>query len=328
MRAVINVIVCVTVGCLAWATFPLASRGVESDASHLAAFEDLATQKPWSDVRAFGARGDGAADDTAAIRAAIAFAEPRHAVVYFPPGSYKITNALKLPPNVTLQGVGVGFGSALRPVGTDAITILGKDYRGGFGFRNRIKGLTVMMNDAKSSKAITIDTAYSIKLEDVFVYEAGAAGGIAISNAQHISLEDVSVYGNGAGDGVLVRNSDVSAYDLDIEGVANGMVVTESEGVHLFGGHFERFGAYGIRFESASFNSLTGVRLSGSNDGTIGLGFLNDGRGPSSHNTIIASNLTNPAVGATAVYQDTAAQDNTLLNCHLQGVTKIKGQGP
>jgi hypothetical protein len=311
------------------ATAACAAMGASQPAgAPVTQFKDLATQGPWSDVRAFGAHGDGIADDTAAIRAAIDFAAARHAVVYFPPGSYKITDRLRLPPNVTLQGVGVGFGSALKPVNTDAITILGKDYQGGFGFRNRVRGLTIMMNDARTSRAIAIDSAYSVKLEDVFVYEAGSAGGIVIANAQHVSLEDVSVYGNGAGDGVRVRNADVSAYDLDVEGVVNGLVVSGSEGVHLFGGHFERFGAYGIRFESASFNSVTGARLSGSNDGTIGLGFLDGGHGPSSHNTIIASNLTNPAAAATAVYQDTPAQDNTLLNCHLQGVMRIKGHAP
>lgn len=289
--------------------------------------EDIATQRPWSDVRAFGAKADGVADDTAPIQAAINFAGQRHAVVYFPPGSYKITSRLRVLPNVTLQGVGVGFGSTLRPVATDAITILGKDHRGGFGFKNRIRGLTIMMGDARAFKAIEIDTAYSVKLEDVFVYESGTAGGIVIANAQHVSIEDVSVYGNGSGDGVRVSNSDVSAYDLDVEGVVNGMVVISSEGVHLFGGHFERFGAYGIRFEGSSFNSMMGVRLSGSNNGTIGLGFLDAGKIPSNNNTMIASNLTNPAADATAVFEDADSTNNTLLNCRLQGAIRKNGSG-
>lgn len=299
--------------------------GAAPKRASLTTLGDLATRAPWSDVRAFGATGDGVTDDTAAIRAAIEFARPRHAVVYFAPGAYRITKSLQLPPNVTLQGVGAGFGSTLRPVNTDAITIHGKDYEGGYGFRNRIRGLTVMMNEARSSKGISIDMAYSVKLEDVLVFEAGKTGGIEIANAAHVSLEDVSVYGNWEGDGVVVRNADVSAYNLDVEAVLNGLVVNGSQGVHLFGGHFERFGAYGIRFDSSSFNSVTGVRLSGSNNGTIGIGFLNAGQGPSNHNTIIASNLTNPAADATAVFEDTPGQENSLLNCRLQGATTIRG---
>ena len=289
--------------------------------------EDLITKKPWADVRAFGAKGDGNADDTAAIQAAIHFAEPLHSIVYFPQGAYKITSRLRLPPNVSLEGVGVGFGSSIRPASTDAISIIGKDYRGGFGFRNRIRGLNIMMTNASAFKAIHIDTAYSIKVEDVFVYGAGTAGGIVISNARHVNLEDVSVYGNGSGDGVSVRNSDVRCYDVDIEGVVNGMVINSSQGVHIFGGHFERFGAYGIRFESSGFNSVTGVRLSGSNNGTIAVGFLDSGPGPSQQNTILASLLTNPATDATAVFQDAHSHDNTIINSLLEGRIKSEA-GP
>jgi hypothetical protein len=319
------------VGCAAFAGrlsggSELRTAGAGSGSSAITTFKDIATQGPWSDVRAFGARGDGVADDTAPIRAAVEFARTRHSVVYFAPGAYRITKSLQLPPNVTLQGVGVGFGSALRPIDTDGITIHGKDYPGGYGFRNRIRGLTVVMTRAPASKGISIDAAYSVKLEDVLVFDAGTAGGIEIANAAHVSLDDVSVYGTWKGDGVVVRNSDVSAYDLDVEGVIDGMVVKNSQGVHLFGGHVERFGAYGVRFESSSFNSITGLRVFGSNNGTIGLGFLNSGRGPSSHNTIIASNLANPAADATAVFEDTPGQENTLLNCQLQGATVIRGR--
>jgi hypothetical protein len=242
--------------------------------------------------------------------------------VYFPQGAYKITSRLRIPPNVSLEGVGVGFGSSIRAVATDAITILGKDHSGGFGFRNRIKSLNITMTGARGFSAVRIDSAYSVKLEDVFVFDAGTGGGVVISNARHVSLEDVSVYGNGSGDGIRINDSDVRGYDVNIEGVANGMVVNSSRGVHVFGGHLERFGAYGIRFDSSSFNSVTGVRLSGSNNGTIAVGFLNAGKGASRQNTITASLLTNPAPDATAVYQDASSESNLILNSLIEGTIK------
>ncbi len=55
---------------------------------------DLITKGPWIDVRAFGATGDGSTDDTTAIRAAETAAATANAVVYFPPGTYKITGVL------------------------------------------------------------------------------------------------------------------------------------------------------------------------------------------------------------------------------------------
>ncbi|MFI7890868.1 glycosyl hydrolase family 28-related protein [Streptomyces sp. CACIS-1.16CA] len=57
----------------------------------------------WQTVAAHGAVGDGAADDTPAILAAIA-ACPVGGVVYFPAGVYRITETLDLPMGITLLG--------------------------------------------------------------------------------------------------------------------------------------------------------------------------------------------------------------------------------
>jgi hypothetical protein len=56
-------------------------------------------------VKDFGAVGDSATDDTAAIQAAIDAAEAAYrGVVFFPRGFYRITASLKLPSFVTLRG--------------------------------------------------------------------------------------------------------------------------------------------------------------------------------------------------------------------------------
>jgi sugar lactone lactonase YvrE len=55
----------------------------------------------WSNVRALGAKGDNAADDTAAIQKAI----DTHRVVYFPTGFYVVTDTLKLRPDTVLIGL-------------------------------------------------------------------------------------------------------------------------------------------------------------------------------------------------------------------------------
>jgi len=69
--------------------------------------------RPWFDVRAYGAVGDGTTDDTTAIQSAIdaAEAEARSpgfgAVVYFPIGDYKITDSLTVEAQgVILKGAG------------------------------------------------------------------------------------------------------------------------------------------------------------------------------------------------------------------------------
>src|SRR4051794_32970965 len=58
-----------------------------------------------ADVRQFGAKGDGATDDTAAFQAAIdAAARAGGGVAHVPAGKYLIKTHLSVPPGVTLEG--------------------------------------------------------------------------------------------------------------------------------------------------------------------------------------------------------------------------------
>ena len=77
---------------------------------------DFITKGPWADVRAFGAKGDGINDDTAAIQAAIN-SLTQGGVVLFPPGNYLLTSTLSISTSsISLQGSG-SFGNA--DVGTN-----------------------------------------------------------------------------------------------------------------------------------------------------------------------------------------------------------------
>src|SRR5438132_902762 len=74
-----------------------------------------ATQVGVNNVRDFGAVGDGTTDDTTAIinavnrtYSAINGATQVGRTVYFPPGFYKTTSTVEVPPNVHLLGAGRG----------------------------------------------------------------------------------------------------------------------------------------------------------------------------------------------------------------------------
>jgi hypothetical protein len=280
--------------------------------------QDASVNGAWTDVRAFGALGDGKADDTAAIQRAIDYtATATQGVVFFPPGGYKITDRLKVDRNVDLVGVGVAFGSQIIPINTDAITILGADWPGGHAFRNHIKGLTIMMNQAEGKTAIVIDRAYTIKIENVMVFNAGGGGGISISNAAHVTLSDINVYGvgTGSGTGVSVKDANVNLNNPDIEAFLNGLQVTGDQGVHLFGGHLERNAAYGIRFDRASYNTVIGVKITSPNAQGITIGFL-DG---SFSNTVIGSRLDAYRTGF-VLFQDVSGdRQNLVMGSYLNG---------
>jgi hypothetical protein len=53
---------------------------------------DLPSRDSWVNVRTAGVTGDGQTDDTAAVKAAIA----AHRTLYFPSGSYRVTDTLTL----------------------------------------------------------------------------------------------------------------------------------------------------------------------------------------------------------------------------------------
>jgi hypothetical protein len=59
----------------------------------------------WISVRDFGAKGDGATDDTAAINAMIA-AVPANAAVLWPPGTYKVSSTITVAKQMTWIGSG------------------------------------------------------------------------------------------------------------------------------------------------------------------------------------------------------------------------------
>lgn len=63
----------------------------------------------WTDVKTLGAKGDGGADDTAALQAAI----DGHRVLFLPSGLYRLTGSLKLKPDTVLI--------ALNPVTTQLV---------------------------------------------------------------------------------------------------------------------------------------------------------------------------------------------------------------
>jgi hypothetical protein len=61
----------------------------------------LPPQETWIDVRTMGAKGDGIADDTKALKRAIV----KHRVLYFPCGAYRVSGTLKLRAGTVLIGL-------------------------------------------------------------------------------------------------------------------------------------------------------------------------------------------------------------------------------
>lgn len=139
-------------------------------------------------VRAFGAVGDGVADDSVAIQNAINSVPANGGEVYFPPGTYLVnTTITSTAPSLSLRGAGGGgwnVGAATRIVTTAAIivfdfgTALATEHKG-----VHVTGLSV--NDSSSAGAGGL-----------------ALGAFRIRRQNHVRFDDVSINQFGGGYGI------------------------------------------------------------------------------------------------------------------------------
>jgi len=81
-----------------------------------AALRALPPTAQWANVRSFGARGDGKADDTAALQKAIDSSR----VVYLPLGFYLVNDTIRMKPDTVLVGLHPGLTQIVLPNGSPA----------------------------------------------------------------------------------------------------------------------------------------------------------------------------------------------------------------
>jgi len=146
-------------------------------------------------VKDFGAVGDGATDDTAAIVAAIASLSATGGTVYFPIGIYLVSSRITISTNgVTLRGTnGLGFWNGVSSI-----------YQGGSVILKKSTMTTEVLKNADALNFTVADLAV--------VGQAGNTGdGIYIPSGQHPVIENVSVARMG-GNGIRIGPKATEAY--------------------------------------------------------------------------------------------------------------------
>ena len=120
----------------------------------LAAALSLAPAMAERNVREFGARGDGATDDTKAIQAALDAAAPKGELVKLPEGVYAVKGVLAIPEGVTLEGAWRGPHTSQLNKGTTLNAYAGRDAASSAPFLSlktgsTIKGVTIFYPEQK-----------------------------------------------------------------------------------------------------------------------------------------------------------------------------------
>lgn len=206
-----------------------------NDGSHKAAniYTDLITKRPWVDVRAFGATGDGITDDTDALQDAINWAATYGLNVYAPEGVYKFTrlyfyyhatynpgwpSAAASAGRLTIFGDGAA--SEIDKSSGGRRTILESTDSTGPAFDVNGDGISHALNRLKF-KDMTVratNTTQVIKfykanhfctIEDVMVYQGGSGDGVWLEDTWVNTWKDVYIYGGGktvSGKGLIIRS--------------------------------------------------------------------------------------------------------------------------
>lgn len=154
----------------------------------------------WFSVATYGAVGNGATDDTAAIAAAIAAVPSTGGVVFFPPGKYLVSSAVTITNPTLVLGSG---GSVNRDFATGAATEIVTTNGGitvflvsgpNIGFRDLFIHCT-SAGTPTAGAAITVTSATNagdnLRLEDVYI--SGFYRGLDISYGSEWLLHNVRI---------------------------------------------------------------------------------------------------------------------------------------
>jgi hypothetical protein len=181
-------------------------------------------------VKDFGAAGDGTADDTDEIQAALTAAGVAGAAVYIPGTTtfYKISDTLTVPDNVTVYGD--GFVSCVKQTVREKNTF-------SLGNRCQLRNLRVQGDgvttggvDFTKNNGIVIDTAQNTSVIECWIHGC-EHNGIFAKNTSGLTIEGNVIYGNAfssnSGSDIILY-SDVGSIRTNITG--NFLVSNNSQG--------------------------------------------------------------------------------------------------
>lgn len=226
-------------------------------------------------VKDFGAVGDGVADDTLAVKAAIAAVSPaaslRGARIHFPRGKYKLTDTLILTSfapdnaiNLELSGDGwlstwldfssmVGSKDGILVVGDQQVTIRGFFIKGGAGTRDGIHLGRNLVDGGANNNAVSV-----FEIADVRIQSFGRDG-LHHYNSYMGMMNRVYCLANGRdgfhGAGFHTSLTHITCYALDNAACGfnyNGIVYSTFAGC---GSDLNQFGYCLSNARGVSFNS-------------------------------------------------------------------------
>lgn len=226
-------------------TTPLSAVAIEDLETRVTDYTDLKTAISVKEPP-YNAVGDGNADDTTGIQATIdAVGATGGGVVFFPPGTYKITDKLTVDDdNVTLAGTGTSS-QIVMAAGSDMQVLrvnTTADDTGAVVVRNfTMRDLYVDHNGDEQASAgsginscLTAWQTISITFQNVYVYMP-LDGGITPISCLDIRIKDCTVekvVWSLAGNGINVTGG-TGAGDVDTDVVVEGCIIKDNNDIGI-----------------------------------------------------------------------------------------------
>lgn len=276
-------------------------------------------------VKAFGAKGDGIAVDTSAAQTALNFASAAGGgVVYFPPGTYKIDQALTLTSatGVTIRGAGQSASKIVTTHGSANV----------FTFTSctgyTVQDIGISASATNSGSALGLTSCASITLRNVLVDASG--GGTFLIPVSMASCTTVRLDGCD----LTPKSADATARTIKMtdtsEGLITGGAVRANAGAAVeFAGSSSKVSILGTSFTPGGSGNPTGVLWSATSTGTdfavIGCATLRTGLGLYSKAFDMSAISTDPRLRQYANGDDGPSSDTTVLSGGT--VTPDRGYG-
>jgi len=164
-------------------------------------------------VKQYGAQGNGTTDDTTAIQTAITTAQTAGGgVVYFPPGTYIISNTLTIShDNMELIGAGwssaIQAGSSMPAAPMIQVTVSSTQHRRGI----KIAEMFINGNSITGVSGIELDNTYQALIDHVWIRFCPVNGvylngGPSSSFGAYTTIHASTISDGGAGIGLLTFN--------------------------------------------------------------------------------------------------------------------------
>jgi hypothetical protein len=273
------------------------ARHEETEADVIAHKADYAIDIKQPGYGLTAAVGDGATDDYAAVQAIIDYALVNNKNIYFPSGTYKISDTLTIDrtaiPDEKINIIGAGSPNVRINYTGSEIGIYMKGYPSGDGYNSRqtISGLTLVGTNA-TGKGISLKNSAYIKLDDVYI--AGFDYGLYMEGVEQSSFEKVMLQWNNKGLHATVVNfvedsgpNNLSFYSCTIgNNFDYGAYIQYPTTVNFFGGDIEANGTsgvgdnYGIQLYKPGYQGGVACNFVGvyfeSNGGIADVWFKND----------------------------------------------------